>query len=64
MDPLRIKLYIFLKGLVSTYSISLVNGVYLQPYKVFYYNANFFYKGKGWGQGFGLDKPSTLYIEL
>ena len=47
MDPLRIKLYIFLEGLVSIYSIGLVNSVNLGPYEVFYYNANFFYKGRG-----------------
>ena len=46
MDPLRVKLYIFLKGLVPIYYIGLVNGVYLQPYEVFYYNTNFFYKGR------------------
>jgi hypothetical protein len=47
MDPLRIKLYIFLKGPVPTYSISLVTSINLGPYKVFYYNTNFFYKGRG-----------------
>jgi len=31
------------------YSIGLVNNINLGPYKVFYYNANFFYKGRGWG---------------
>ena len=46
MDPLLVKLYIFLKGLVPTHRISLVNGVYLQLYEVFYYNTNFFYKGR------------------
>jgi hypothetical protein len=46
MDPLQIKLYILLKSLVSALNISLVYGVYLWPYKVFYYNANFFYKGR------------------
>ena len=45
MDPLRVELYILLKGLVSTYSISLVDSVNLGLYKVFYYNTNFFYKG-------------------
>jgi len=29
------------------YSISLVNGINLGLYKGFYYNANFFYKGRG-----------------
>jgi len=47
MNPLRIKLYIFLKGLVPTYSIGLVNSINLGPYKVFYCNTNFFYKGRG-----------------
>jgi len=47
MDLLRIKLYILLKGLVSTHSISLVNSINLGPYKIFYYNTNFFYKGRG-----------------
>ena len=47
MDPLRIKLYIFLKGLVPIYSVYLVNIINLGPYKVFYYNTNFFYKGRG-----------------
>jgi len=46
MDPLRIKLYILPKSLVLIYRISLVNGVYLQLYKVFYYNTNLFYKGR------------------
>jgi len=45
MDLLQIKLYIFLKGLVPTYSIGLVTSINLGPYKVFYYNADFFYKG-------------------
>jgi len=44
MDPLRIKLYVFLKGLVPMHSIGLVDIVYLWPYKVFYYNADFLYK--------------------
>jgi len=47
MNPLRIKLYVLLKGLVSTHSISLVDGINLGPYKVLYYNTNFFYKGRG-----------------
>jgi hypothetical protein len=47
MDPLRVELYILLKGLVSTYSIGLVDSVNLGLYKVFYYNADFFYKGGG-----------------
>jgi len=47
MDLLRVKLYVLLKGLVSAYSIGLVNSINLGPYKVFYYNANFFYKGRG-----------------
>ena len=47
MDPLRVKLYILFKGLVSTYSISLVDSINLGLYKVFYSNANFFYKGGG-----------------
>jgi len=47
MDPLLIILYIFLKGLISIYSISLVNSIYLGLYKVLYYNTNFFYKGRG-----------------
>jgi len=47
MDLLRVKLYILLKGLVSTYSIGLVNSINLGPYKVFYYNTDFFYKGRG-----------------
>jgi len=47
MDPLRIKTYILLKGLVSAYSIGLVNSINLGLYKVFYYNADFFYKGRG-----------------
>jgi len=47
MDPLRIKLHIFLKGLVPTYSIGLVNSINLGPYKVFYYNTDFFYKRRG-----------------
>jgi len=47
MDPLWIKLYIFLKGLVPIYSIGLVTSINLGLYKVFYYNANFFYKGRG-----------------
>ena len=47
MDLLRVKLYILLKGLVSTYSIYLVNSINLGLYKVFYYNADFFYKGRG-----------------
>jgi len=47
MDPLRIKMYILLKGLVSAHSIGLVNSINLGPYKVFYYNTNFFYKGRG-----------------
>jgi len=29
------------------YNISLVNSINLGPYKVFHYNANFFYKGRG-----------------
>jgi len=29
------------------YSISLVNSINLGPYKVFYYNTDFFYKGRG-----------------
>ena len=63
-DPLWVKLYIFLKGLVSIYSISLVYSINLGLYKVLYYNTNFFYKRRGQGQGFGLDKLSTLYIKL
>ena len=47
MDPLRVKLYILLKGLVSIYSIGLVDSVNLGSYKVFYYNTDFFYKGGG-----------------
>jgi hypothetical protein len=47
MDPLRVELYILLKGLVSIYSISLVDSINLGSYKVFYYNTNFFYKGGG-----------------
>jgi len=47
MDLLRVKLYVLLKGLVSAYSIGLVNSINLGLYKVFYYNANFFYKGRG-----------------
>ena len=47
MDPLRIKLYIFLKGLAPTHSIGLVTSIDLGPYKVFYYNTDFFYKGRG-----------------
>ena len=47
MDPLRVKLYILFKGLVSIYSISLVDSVNLGSYKVFYCNADFFYKGGG-----------------
>ena len=47
MDPLRIKLYILLKSPVSALDVSLVYGVYLWPYKVFYYNTNLFYKKKG-----------------
>ena len=44
MDLLRVKLYILLKGPVSTYSISLVDSINLGSYKVFYYNADFFIK--------------------
>jgi len=29
------------------HSIGLVNSINLGPYKVFYYNADFFYKGRG-----------------
>jgi len=29
------------------YSIGLVNSINLGPYKVFYYNTNFFYKERG-----------------
>jgi hypothetical protein len=47
MDPLRVKLYFFLKSLVSLYSVYLVNSINLGLYEVFYYNANFFYKGGG-----------------
>jgi hypothetical protein len=47
MDPLRVKLNILLKGLVSTYSIGLVDSINLGLYKVLYSNANFFYKGGG-----------------
>jgi hypothetical protein len=47
MDPLWVKLYIFLKSLVSLYSVCLVNSINPGLYKVFYYNANFFYKGGG-----------------
>ena len=47
MNPLQIKLYIFLKGLVPMYSISLVNSINLGLYKVLHYNTNFFYKGRG-----------------
>ena len=64
MDLLQVKLYILLEGLVPTYSIYLVNSINLGPYKVFYYNTNFFYKGRGREQGFGLDKLSTLYVKL
>jgi len=49
MDLLWIKLYIFLKGLVPIYSIGLVNSINLGPYEIFYYNADFFYKGRSWG---------------
>ena len=44
MDPLRVKLYILLKGLVSIYSIGLVDSINLGLCKVLYYNTNFFYK--------------------
>ena len=64
IDPLRVKLYILLKGLVSTYSIGLVDSVNLGLYKVFHYNTNFFYKGGGQGQSFGLDKLPSLYIKV
>ena len=64
IDPLWVKLYILLKGLVSIYGISLIDSINLELYKVFYYNANFFYKGGGQGQGFRLDKPPTLYIKV
>jgi hypothetical protein len=47
MDPLRVKLYFLLKSLVSLYSVCLVNSINLGPYKVFYYNTDFFYKGGG-----------------
>jgi hypothetical protein len=47
MDLLRVKLYILLKGLVSIYSIGLVDSINLGLYKVFYYNTSFFYKGGG-----------------
>jgi len=47
MDLLRIKIYMLLKGLVFTHSIGLVNSIDLGLYKVFYYDANFFYKGRG-----------------
>ena len=47
MDPLWVKLYILLKCLVSAYSIGLVDSINLGPYKVFYYNTNFFYKKRG-----------------
>ena len=44
MDPLRVKLYILFKGLVSTNSIGLVDSINLGLNKVFYYNANSFIK--------------------
>jgi hypothetical protein len=47
MDLLLVKLYILLKGLVPIYSICLVESINLGPYKVFYYNTNFFNKGRG-----------------
>ena len=47
MDPLRVKLYILLKGLVPIYSVCLVNSINLGSYKVLYSNADFFYKGGG-----------------
>ena len=48
MDQLWVKLYILLKGLVSIYSIGLVDSINLGLYKVFYYNTNFFYKRRGY----------------
>jgi hypothetical protein len=47
MDLLWVKLYILLKGLVSIYSIGLVDSINVGSYKVFYYNADFFYKRRG-----------------
>ena len=47
MDPLLVKLYILFKGLVPTHSICLVDSINLGLYKVFYYNTNFFNKGRG-----------------
>jgi len=49
MDPLRVELYILLEGLVFIYSVGLIDSINLGLYKVFYYNANFFYKGGGRG---------------
>ena len=46
MDPLWVELYVLFKSLVLTYSISLVNSVYLWPYKVLHYNTDLFYKGR------------------
>jgi len=45
-NMLWVMLYVFFKGLVSIYSIGLINSVYLGLYKILYYNADFFYKGK------------------
>ena len=63
IDLLRVKLNIFLKSPVPLYSISLISGIYLQLYKVFYYNANFFYKERYQGNSFRLDKLLILYIK-
>ena len=64
IDPLWIKLYVLLKGPVSALSISLIYNAYPWPYKVFYYNTNFFYKGRCQGHSFGPYKPSIPYIKL
>ena len=63
-DVLGVKQYIFLKSLVPIYSVGLVDSIYLQLYKVFYYNTNFFYKGRCQEYSFRLDKLPIPYIKL
>ena len=45
-------------------STSFGSEAFVRAVTAFHYNADFFYKRRGQGQGFRLDKPFTLYIKL